>query len=135
MGGEPDVLRRGHHHVGDHAAFRQPIRSASTLPGTPPRVSKHSASIASVVSARASAANRANRTHGFRDVAPAHVVNAQLPSPAGWPGWSARALLMAPGIVVMVSSCSLVRAGAVRRGSGSYETSALPSCCALAWPP
>ena len=42
--------------------FRQPIRSASTTPGTPPRFSKHSASSASVVSARSLSAKRTNRT-------------------------------------------------------------------------
>ena len=42
--------------------FRQPIRSASTTPGTPPRCSKHSASSASVVSARSLSAKRTNRT-------------------------------------------------------------------------
>ena len=41
--------------------FRQPIRSASTTPGTPPIVSKHSASKPNVVSARSSSAKRTNR--------------------------------------------------------------------------
>jgi hypothetical protein len=41
--------------------FRHPIRPASTLPGTPPNCSKHSAGSANVVSARSSVANRTNR--------------------------------------------------------------------------
>jgi Transposase len=42
-------------------ALRQPIRSASTVAGTPPSTSKHSASRPSVVAAFSSAANRTNR--------------------------------------------------------------------------
>ena len=42
--------------------FKQPIRSASTFAGTPPSVSKQSASIANVVAAVSSRATRTNRT-------------------------------------------------------------------------
>ena len=61
-GASPGVGHRAHVAAGTTTLattppFRQPIRSASTLPGSPPR----SASIASVVSARSSAANRTNR--------------------------------------------------------------------------
>ena len=49
--------------------FRQPIRSASTTSGTPPRVSKHSASSASVVAARSSAAKRTNRNRDHASTA------------------------------------------------------------------
>lgn len=42
--------------------FRQPIRSASTFAGTPPNVSKQSASIANVVAAVSSRATRTKRT-------------------------------------------------------------------------
>jgi hypothetical protein len=42
-------------------AFRQPIRSASTVLGTPPSTSKHSASRPSVAAAFSPAANRTNR--------------------------------------------------------------------------
>ena len=41
--------------------FRQPIRSASTVFGTPPSTSKHSARNPSVVSDRSLSANRTNR--------------------------------------------------------------------------
>jgi hypothetical protein len=51
MGGEADILRSGHHHVGHDPGLKQPIRSARTSAGTPPTVSKDSASKANVVPA------------------------------------------------------------------------------------
>ena len=50
-------------------ALRQPIRSASTLAGTPPSISKHSASNANVVAADSSRAKRTNRNRHHANTA------------------------------------------------------------------